>query len=371
MVDLSGWPRHVTQLFNFNAARRAGSDLAGAMHSPSRVAGRSRRRQSILLPTLLGIAAATWIGAYAKADCEDLFGDGFDSSALASVVSSSATLQTTDGVTHTYYYRIPTKPAPLHGRPVLIWLHGDGGSGNGYGSGFYPFTDADAAILVTPSGINQTWTHAADDLPGMPQDSQFLSKMIDTLIADGVGGERVDPNRIYLGGESRGAFMPYFLLQRESTKMKFAAVAVNAGLLYCQAGDTDCDTDSSSPLHHGAATPILHLHGTNDTAVEPPPTATFHNPVDWNVDWRVFFPMNLWAKQNGCFGGDNSTGNDSGVLQETYVANGHAANRYDLTGWGASCSKYQLILVTNGGHVISNQNGRIWSFLKGYCRAGG
>jgi poly(3-hydroxybutyrate) depolymerase len=320
---------------------------------------------------LLLLIATTWTSASAWADCEDLFGDSFDAGALPALISGSSTLQTTDGVTHAYYYRIPTTPVPLHGHAVLIWLHGDGGSGNGYGSGFYPFTDADSAILVTPSGINQTWTHAADDLAGQPQDSQFLSDMIDTLIADGVAGERVDPNRIYLGGESRGAFMPYFLLQRPSTKMKFAAVAVNAGLLYCQAGDTDCDTDSSSPLHHGAATPILHLHGTNDTSVEPPPTATFHDPIDWNIDWRVFFPMNLWAKQNGCFGGDNSTGNDDGVLQETYVANGHTAQRYDLSAWGASCSNYQLILVTDGGHVIGNQNGRIWSFLKGYCRAGG
>ncbi|MEO5625467.1 MAG: PHB depolymerase family esterase [Dokdonella sp.] len=341
------------------------------MHVSHRIAGNDRRRYWIFPRALLGIAATTWIGTCAKADCEDLFGDGFDSHALSAVVASSATLQTTDGMAHTFFYRIPIKAAPFHGHPVLIWLHGDGGSGNGYGSGFYPFTDADSAILVTPSGINQTWTHAAADLPGMPQDSQFISNLIDTLIANGVDGERVDPNRIYLGGESRGAFMPYFLLQRPSTKMKFAAVAVNAGLLYCQAGDADCDTDSSSPLHHSAATPILHLHGTNDTSVEPPPTATFHNPVDWNIDWRVFFPMNLWAKQNACFGGDNSTGNDSGVLQETYIANGHTAQRYDLSAWGASCSKYQLILVIDGGHVIGNQSGRVWSFLKGYCHAGG
>ena len=42
---------------------------------------------------------------------------------------------------------------------MLIWLHGDGGSGNGYGSGFYPFTDADSAIVVTPSGTNQTYVN--------------------------------------------------------------------------------------------------------------------------------------------------------------------------------------------------------------------
>ena len=305
------------------------------------------------------------------AECDDLFAGGFDDIAPAAVVSGSATLTTSDGATHLYYYRVPASPAPAHGRAVVMWLHGDGGTGNGFGAGFYPYTDPDGAILVTPNGTDETWTHAADDLPGQPQDSQFLSLIVDSLIAQGVAGERVDPDRIYVGGESRGAFMPYFLLQRPSTKYRFAAVAVNAGLLYCQDGDDDCDVDGSSPLHHDAATPILHLHGTNDTEVAPPPTATFHDPVDWDVDWRVFFPMNLWATQAGCFLGDNSTGQDDGVLEETYDANGHEANRYDLTGWGAKCSRYQLILVTDGGHVIGNQYERIWGFLKGYCRAGG
>lgn len=307
----------------------------------------------------------------AHAACDDLFVDGFDRRALAAVVSGSATITTSDGQPHTWYYRIPTTPAPAGGHPVLIWLHGDGGSGNGYASGFYPYTDASSAILVTPSGNNHTWTHAAADLPGQSQDSQFLSKLIDGLIASGVAGERVDADRIYLGGESRGAYMPYYLLQRPSTKQRFAAVAVNAGLLYCQNGDVDCDTDGSSAAHHSAATPILHLHGTNDTAVEPPPLAQFHNPINWNEDWRVFFPMKLWAGQNGCFTGDNPGGVDNGVLKETYTANGHAANVYDLTGHGAQCTRYRLILVDNGGHVIGNQYQRIWSFLSGYCGAGG
>ena len=326
------------------------------------------QRHSRAAHVLLAIAMISIGANRAVAACDDVFGNGFDAAAPA---SGSATLQTSDGATHTYFYRIPATPAPGCGRPVLFWLHGDGGSGNGYGSGFYPYTDADGAILVTPSGINQTWTHAAGDLPGEPQDSQFISRIIDGLVANGLMGEPVDADRIYLGGESRGAFMPYFLLQRPSTKMRFAAVAVNAGLLYCNNGDTDCDVDQSSAAHHGAATPILHLHGTNDTSVSPPPTATFHDPVDWNIDWRVFFPMNLWAAQHGCFGGDNSTGNDSGILEETYTANGHTANRYDLTGWGGDCSRYQLILVTDGGHVIGGQYQRIWSFLKSYSGAGG
>ncbi len=154
---------------------------------------------------LLCTAGMIWTIPQAKADCSDLFGSGFDSTPLAAVVTGSATLQTSDGATHTWYYRIPTAPAPRAGHPMLIWLHGDGGSGNGYGSGFYPFTDADSAILVTPSGANQTWTHAAGDLAGQPQDSQFISLLIDHAIADGVAGAMIDPDRIYIGGDSRGA----------------------------------------------------------------------------------------------------------------------------------------------------------------------
>ncbi|MEO8277733.1 MAG: hypothetical protein ABI639_16080 [Thermoanaerobaculia bacterium] len=305
-----------------------------------------------------------------------VFSDGFESGSfsawLGEAISGSGSIQTSDLVTHTYFYRIPGTPAPAKGRPALIWLHGDGGSGGGgFGAAFYPFTDPDGAIVVTPSGINQTWTHAASDLAGQPLDEQFLSLLVDKLIDEGIQGASVDPARIYVGGVSRGAYVPYFLLQRPSTKFRFAAVAVNAGLLYCQAGDTDCDVGGSSAAHHDAPAAILHLHGTDDTSVEPPPTATFHDPVDWNIDWRVFWPMKLWAEQTNCYDSGTTGGNDNGVLLETYTANGHTAKVYDLSGWGPFCAQYQLILVTNGGHVIAGQEGRIWSFLRNYALVGG
>jgi hypothetical protein len=149
---------------------------------------------------------------------------------------------------------------------------------------------------------------------------------------------------------------------RKSTRDKIAAVAVNAGGLYCQDGDTQCKADASDPVLHGSDARIIHLHGTNDTSVGPP-TATFHDPVDWDVDWKVFYPMNLWAQQNGCWDPTQTGGPNNGVLRETYDVDGHAANVYDLTGNGAECDDYQLILVDDGGHVIDGQEGRIWAFL--------
>jgi poly(3-hydroxybutyrate) depolymerase len=276
--------------------------------------------------------------------------------------NASALLATTDGQEHRYYH-IPHVAAPSGGRPVLLWLHGDGGNGQSAGSSFYRYTDPSGAIVIGPDGTNGTWTHAASDLPGQPQEAQFLSALIDQLVTTGVDGEPVNPRRIYVGGESRGAFMPYYLLMRASTRERIAAVAVNAGLLYCQPGDAECEAGQSTSAHR-ASTPILHLHGTNDAAVAPAPLARFHNPVDWSQDWRVFYPMKLWAQQNGCFGGDNSTRRDSGVLRQSWRVNGRAAARYDLSAWGRACSKYQLILVNGGGHVIAGQEGRIWEFLR-------
>ena len=272
-------------------------------------------------------------------------------------------IPTSDGADHKYYWRIPATPEPDFGRPVLIWLHGDGGDGSSRVPGFWPFTDPDGAIIVTPNGTDKTWNHRADDLEG-PLDTQFLQRLIDQLI----GCDSVDPDRIFVGGSSRGAFMPYYLLQRESTRDKIAGIAVNAGLLYCNNADipgpddTQCDADESTPGLHSSDARIIHLHGTNDHQVAPPPTARYHKPVDWDVDWRVFFPMKLWAQQNGCWT-DQVGGPNNGRLRETYQVDGHTARVYDLSGHGPLCSQYQLILVNRGGHVIDGQEGRIWAFL--------
>lgn len=272
--------------------------------------------------------------------------------------SGSSQIQTTDGDNHTYYWRVPQTVPEVGGRPVLIWLHGDGGDGSAIAPKFWKFTDPDGAIVVTPNGTGQTWNHRAADGPG-PLDSQFLEKLIDQLAACG----SVDADQIFVGGSSRGAYMPYYLLQRSGTRDKIAAVAVNAGLLYCQDGDAQCNAEVSTPGLHSSDARILHLHGTNDRAVAPPPTAAYHQPVDWDVDWRVFSPMKLWAQQHGCWT-DQVGGPNNGVLREAYQVGSNTARVFDLTGHGDECDGYQLVLVTKGGHVIQGQEGRIWAFLR-------
>ena len=76
--------------------------------------------------------------------------------------------------------------------------------------------------------------------------------------------------------------------------------------------------------------------------------------------------MKLWAQQNGCFGGDIAASKNDGVLLASFTVGGQAAQLFDLSGWGSDCSKYQLLLVEDGGHVIAGQHQRIWQFLSRY-----
>jgi len=280
------------------------------------------------------------------------------------VVQGNSSMVTTDGQTHIYYYRAPAVATPAGGRPVLIYLHGDGGTGATGIPSYYPFTDPDGALTVTPSGTNKTWSHYAADVAGQAQDSQFLEKIVTQLKTGQFNNQQINTKKIYLAGGSRGAYMPYYLLQRSGTRNQFAAVAINAGLLYCQAGDAECSVDYNTPLH-SAVTPIIHVHGTNDTAVAPVPTAFAHSPIDWGQDWRVFNPLNLFAAQNGCFDGSLQTTNAK-QFTSLVTSAGKTAVGYDLSPQGAACHKYQLYLVTSGGHVPVGMEKTIWDFLKAY-----
>lgn len=280
------------------------------------------------------------------------------------VVTGSNTLVTTDNQTHTYYYRAPAVATPAAGRPVLIFLHGDGGTGASGSQAFYPFTDPDGVLIVSPSGTAKTWSHYAADVAGQAQDSQFIEKIVQMLKTGQFNGQRIDTRRIYLTGVSRGAYMPYYLLQRSGTRNQFAAVAINAGLVYCQAGDAECSDTFGSNLHSATAA-IIHVHGTNDTAVAPAPLAMPHSPINWNEDWKVFNPLKFFAYKNGCFDSSLASQNARQINSFTTSA-GKVATGYDLQPKGASCTKYQLYLVTDGGHVPKGMEKTIWDFLKQY-----
>lgn len=153
--------------------------------------------------------------------------------------------------------------------PVLIVLHGDGGSGQGMknGTDFDAVADANNFIAVYPSSTNQLgngiWNKQIDgNYAGEPNDVLFISDLIDHLCQT----YHINPNKVYVTGHSGGGFMTYHLAVALNTKI--AAFAPVAGNMY----DANGGTFLSNYLSGGSfvKVPICHIHGDNDGVVSYP-----------------------------------------------------------------------------------------------------
>jgi len=110
--------------------------------------------------------------------------------------------------------RAATGPAPL-----LIALHGSGGSGEGMIAAWRQESDAGGFIVVAPDALHARAWNGVDDGPG------FLRKVIDDVAAH----HDIDRRRVYLFGHSAGAHFALLMALIESEY--FAAAAVHAGAI--------------------------------------------------------------------------------------------------------------------------------------------
>ena len=141
------------------------------------------------------------------------------------------------GLTRKYNVHLPQGYNKNITAPVVIYLHGGGGSINGaYQDGMDKFSNKLSFILVIPAGTGPipdkllTWNSGkwdTDECCGQAyknnlDDVGFLSRMIDEVEQK----FNVDRNRIFVTGISNGAMMSYRLACELSDKI--AAVAVVA-----------------------------------------------------------------------------------------------------------------------------------------------
>lgn len=158
----------------------------------------------------------------------------------------------------TAWVALPDKFDAFKKYPVVIVLHGGGGSGEQMRvlSEFDILGDKQGFIAVFPDGTptlgTQLMTWNAGDCCGKAQqrdvdDVRFLDVLIDTVVRKYNG----DPKRVYMTGHSNGGMMTYRYACVHPEKL--AAIAVNAG----QEWYRKC-TETNRPV------PILHIHGTED-----------------------------------------------------------------------------------------------------------
>jgi len=152
--------------------------------------------------------------------------------AIAGQETSAARSTILAGLERTYHIHIPASYDKANPIPLLIVLHGGGGTGAGMvkltQGGFDKLSDKEGFIVVYPDGIEKHWNDGRENLSYRAyrekiDDVGFISALIDHLAKE----YNIDIKRVYATGISNGAIMSYRLGCELSGKI--AAIAPVAG----------------------------------------------------------------------------------------------------------------------------------------------
>jgi polyhydroxybutyrate depolymerase len=135
-----------------------------------------------------------------------------------------------DNLKRTYHIHMPSISNESKQMPLVIVLHGRGGTGAAMvivtRKDFDNLADRDGFFAVYPDGIELNWNDGRMDEEANDRahrenidDVGFISALIDTMIYD----YDIDPQRVYITGISNGAIMAYRLACELSDKI--AAIA--------------------------------------------------------------------------------------------------------------------------------------------------
>jgi polyhydroxybutyrate depolymerase len=146
--------------------------------------------------------------------------------------------------------------------PLLILLHGAGGTGRSFHALLDPDSATDAAgfITVFPDGLQGTWTVGCGGCTAAERGGANDVTFLRTLVGQLEDGLPVDPDRVYVAGFSQGAQLAQ-LYGCQSDEPPAGVVSV-AGLLYRDPA-AGCAPRGGFPVLfvHGDADPVMRIDG--------------------------------------------------------------------------------------------------------------
>ena len=160
--------------------------------------------------------------------------------------------------TRTYLVDSPAAAAPAAGRPLLILLHGGGGTADSLDKqtgGLPALATAAGYVVARPQGLNRQWNDGREVNKDV-DDVAFISAMVDDIASR----QPIDRGRLYAAGISNGGFMSGRLACEAD--LGIAAIAQVAATLGV---DTDAACDPGHPVSVlailGRADPIVPYAG--------------------------------------------------------------------------------------------------------------
>ncbi|HEU0164544.1 MAG TPA: PHB depolymerase family esterase [Thermomicrobiales bacterium] len=159
---------------------------------------------------------------------------------------------TVSGTKRTYLVYVPAS-APASGAPLVVMMHGGGGSAaqaeKDYG--WDQEADREGFIVAYPDGLNHAW-NVGGGCCGQPgtngtDDVAFITAMVAAIETK----SSVDPSRVYATGISNGGMMSYRLACDTDL---FAAIGPDSATML-----GECP--SPKPIS------VIHIHGTADTKI--------------------------------------------------------------------------------------------------------
>lgn len=200
-----------------------------------------------------------------------------------------------EGRERSYIIHLPPAIGSARAFPLVIVLHGGGGSADGTmkQTGMSAKADQENFIVVYPNGTGRnedrllTWNSGnccGYALDNRVDDVGFMRVLIPQI--EGDYPERIDVKKIYATGISNGGMMAYRLACELSDQI--AAIAPVSGAL-----NNECKPASSVSViaFHGTADENVPYNGGAGTkSIDPHP----------RTDQSVAYAMNFWSGRDGC-----------------------------------------------------------------------
>lgn len=242
--------------------------------------------------------------------------------------------------------------------PLVVAMHQftDTPKGTESLTGFSELADAEGFFVVYPKGIMRGWNAGMRE---SPNDVAFIEALIDEMARK----YSIDSTRIYACGLSAGGMMAQWLACRTD---RFAAVAALAGSL---------TTGATANCSNTKPTPVLLMHGTEDTVVPYAGGETYAGPGMRPVFLSAEAGAQYWADHNGCTGAPQQeelapreTADDGRVIKYTYPCTAAAeVLRYEVRGgghtWPGRKNWYPAFIVGPTSAQI-DATAEIWAFFK-------